>query len=218
MKQVMKFPGVYSQQRGRWTNYYVQGDMPFFGERTVRTPQGTFREVDPERSKLFAGIAKGISQIGFKEDSSVLYLGASHGYTVSFLADMVGEVYALDFAPRVVRDLVFIAKQKKNVAPVYASASTIDSYRKDVPDVDVVFMDISQRNQVQIFLNNCEEFLSSGGFGLLALKARSVDVSRKPKDIFKEVRKELEKKYAVVDYRELDPFEQDHALFVVKKR
>ena len=220
MNSINKFPHVFKDQKGRWTNYFVRGSKPYFGERVLKTRDGKFRQVDPERSKLFAAIAKGISQIGFKEDSTVLYLGASHGYTVSFLLDMLkkGEIYALDFAPRTTRDLIFIAQERINVAPIMADANQPDIYRELVPQVDVVFMDIAQKNQLEIFVKNCDMFLDAGGFGLLALKARSVDVTKKPKDIFKEVRKELERKYSVVDYRELDPYEKDHAMFVIKKR
>ena len=60
--------------------------------------------------------------------------------------------------------------------------------------------------------------MKPGGFGLLALKARSVDVSRNPKEIFREIRAKLERELVIVDYRELDPFEMDHAMFVVKKK
>ena len=220
MEQVNKFPGVFRERKGKWTNYFVKGAKPYFGERVAKLKEGKFRQVDPERSKLFAGIAKGISQIGFKEDSSVLYLGASHGYTVSFLLDMLtqGEIYALDFAPRTTRDLIFIAQERENVAPLMADANQPATYKELVPEVDVVFMDIAQKNQVEIFQKNVDLFLKPGGFGLLALKARSVDVTKKPKDIFKQVRSELDKLYAVVDYRELDPYEKDHALFVVKKK
>lgn len=219
-EQVGKFPGVYCEQKGKWSNYFVKGSKPYFGEKVAKINGTKYRQVEPERSKLFAGIAKGISQIGFKEDSSCLYLGASHGYTVSFLLDMLteGEIYALDFAPRVVRDLVFIAQERDNVAPLMADANQPDTYKEYVPQVDVVFMDIAQKNQVEIFSKNCDMFLKSGGFGLLALKARSVDVTKQPKDIFKQVRSDLEKKYVVVDYRELAPFEKDHAMFVIKKK
>ncbi len=220
MQPVNKFPGVFVEKKGKWSNYFVQGRKPYFGERVAKIKGTKYRAVDPERSKLFAAIAKGISQIGFKKDSSVLYLGASHGYTVSYVLDMVsdGEIYALDFAPRTTRDLVFIAAERSNVAPIMADANKPDSYKELVPKVDVVFMDIAQKNQVEIFCKNCDEFLNDEGFGLLALKARSVDVTKKPKDIFRDVKAELEQKYNVVDYRELDPYEKDHAFYVVKKR
>lgn len=222
MEQVMKFPNVFKDKKGKYTNYYVLSSdgRPRFAERVVKRGPKNYRQVDPSRSKLFAAIAKGISQIGFKEDHTVLYLGASHGYTVSFLADMLsqGHIFAMDFAPRVMRDLVFLAEHKKNIAPFMADANQPQTYKDIVPQVDVVFMDIAQKNQLEIFTKNCDMFLKPGGFGLLALKSRSVDVTKKPKLIFKDVRAQLEKLFTVVDYRELDPFEEDHALFVVKKR
>ncbi|MFP4523189.1 MAG: fibrillarin-like rRNA/tRNA 2'-O-methyltransferase [Candidatus Woesearchaeota archaeon] len=225
LNKINKFPGVFSLKKGRLVKYLVKttSKKNYFEENVLRINDKWYREVDPERSKLFASIAKGISQIGFTTDSTVLYLGASHGYTVSFLSDMVrdGYIYALDFAPRVLRDLVFLCEQQKNVAPLMADANRPAEYKKLVGErVDVVFMDISQRNQVEIFLKNCDMFLDNGGFGLLALKSQSVDVTKKPKQLFKEVREELQahKGLVVVDYKELDPFEKHHAMFIVKKK
>lgn len=215
MKQYRCMPNVYEDRRKMLVRSSHQS---FFDERTFSIDGHKYREVEPKRSKLYAAVAKGISQTGIKEDSVVLYLGASHGYTVSFLGESVKEIYALDFAPRVVRDLIFICRKMKNIAPLLDDAFHPERYRDLVPDVDVVFMDIAQKNQSEIFIKNCDMFLKPGGFGLLALKARSVDVTKRPKDIFKRTREELEKKYVVVDYRELHPFEEDHAFFVIKKK
>jgi len=52
----------------------------------------------------------------------------------------------------------------------------------------------------------------------LVIKARSIDVTKKPKQIFKKVMEELSIKVTVVDYRNLEPFEKDHAIFVCKKK
>ena len=224
INQIQKFPRVFSDKKGKTTKILIESadGKSYFEELTFRRGEKVFREANPERSKLFAAIILGISQIGFKQDSKVLYLGASHGYTISFLADMVcdGEIYALDFAPRVMRDLVFLCEDKTNMAPIMADANKPQEYSEFVPkDIDVIFMDISQRNQTEIFLKNCDMFLKKDGFGLLALKARSVDVTKNPKDIFRVVRDELENNpaYSIVDYKELSPLEMDHAMFVVKK-
>ncbi|MCF7872209.1 fibrillarin-like rRNA/tRNA 2'-O-methyltransferase [Candidatus Woesearchaeota archaeon] len=224
MDEVNKFR-VFKIGKGKKSSYFTKSiylKFVGFDEKLFRQGSDVFREVSPMRSKFIAAIAKGLSQTGIREGSVVLYLGASHGYTPSFISDIVGEsgfVFCLDFAPRVVRDLVFVCEKRANMAPVLADAFQINTFKTSVPGkVDVVFQDIAQRNQVEIFVKNCDYFLKPGGFGLLALKARSVDVSRKPKDIFKETRTFLEKKYFVVDYRELDPFEKDHAFFVVKKK
>lgn len=214
---------IYTLGGRKKTRYFTKSIYPHykgFAEKIERVAGKEFREVIPKRSKLFAAIAKGLSQTGIKEGNSVLYLGASHGYTPSFVSDIVGEkgfVFALDFAPRVVRDLVFVCEERTNMAPLLEDAAHPENYSEHVPQVDVVYQDIAQRNQLEIFLRNCDAFLKSGGFGLLAIKARSIDVSRKPEDIFREVEKELAKKMTIVDKRKLDPFEKDHVFFVVKK-
>ncbi len=218
MNPINKFPNVFSDYKGRMYTK-TEKDVSFFEEKIFRKGKDSFREWDPNRSKLGAAIAKRISQIGFKEDSKVLYLGASHGYTPSFVSDMVskGCIYALEIAPVVARDLVYLCESRKNMIPLIANANHPETYNH-IGKVDLVFQDISQKNQVEIFLKNCDEFLESGGFGLLAIKARSIDVTRKPKDLFKQVRAELERHIGVVDYRELDPFERAHAFFVCKKK
>lgn len=215
---------VYRERKGKKSLIYTKSIFPgkkFFAERLVKLRGDEFRELNPERSKLGAAILKGLSQTGIKEGSLVLYLGASHGYTPSFISDIVGLsgfVFCLDFAPRVVRDLVFVCEARSNMVPLFENALLPQSYKDKVPLVDVVYQDVAQRDQVGIFLSNCDVFLKPGGFGLLAVKPRSIDVSRKPKDIFREVRSLLEKVVTIVDYKELDPFEVDHAFFVVKKK
>ncbi len=223
MNPVKKFPNLFEERVGKKKILLTKNLTPgksFFEERLFKEKGTEFREWDPTRSKLAAAIVKDISQIGIKEESIILYLGASHGYTPSFVSDMVGKngfVFAMDFAPVVVRDLIFLCEARENMAPILADANHPEEYEQQVNEVDVVYQDIAQRDQVGIFLKNCDKFLKTGGFGLLALKARSIDVAKHPKEIFKQVRAELEKHITIVDYRELSPFEKDHAFFVCKK-
>lgn len=215
---------VYIERRkGRKTLYTLNMDKgkDVYGEKLVRQQGKEFREWNHERSKLGAAIMKGVNNIHMKRGSKVLYLGSSTGTTPSHVSDILGkegELYALDFAPRVVRELVFLAERRENIAPILGDAQQPDTYKDRVGEVEVIFQDIAQSNQVQIFLKNCDVFLKKGGFGMLALKSRSIDVAAKPKRIFKQVRAELEKHMIIVDYKELDPFEKDHAFFICKKR
>lgn len=191
----------------------------FFDEPVRVINKTRYRRLSPERSKLGAALKKGLSQTGIKEGSKVLYLGASHGYTPSYVSDIVGKggvVFCVDIAPSVVRDLVYVCEQRSNMIPFLEDANKPENYSV-VKEVDVVYQDIAQKDQVGIFMKNVDMFLSSKGFGLLALKARSYDVSRKPHVIYKEVKDLLEKKYKIVDQRTLDPFEKDHAFYVIKK-
>ena len=229
------------KQRRLLTKNLTPGKKFFEYEETWIEAGTEYRVLDPRRSKLGAALAKGLQKRskprnrkqdedrdGLEQSNLNGRVGASHGYTPSYVSDIVGPegfVFCLDVAPRVVRDLIFVCEQRENMAPLLCDAKHPETYADKLPKegVDVVYQDIAQKNQVEIFLANCDAFLKRGGVGLLALKARSIDVTRYPTDIFKQIKRqfetgELAARYVIVDYRELDPFEKDHAFFVVKRR
>jgi fibrillarin-like pre-rRNA processing protein len=219
-----KFQGIYESRKGKRTVFLTKNLVPgvdVYGEELVRESGVEYREWDPKRSKLGAALAKSVSQIGIYPGSKVLYLGASTGTTPSHVSDIVGAegfVFALDFAPRTTRELVYLCEQRGNMSPILGDARKPASYSQYVTLVDAVFQDIAQRDQAEIFIKNCDAFLRKGGFGILAVKSRSVDIGKTPKQIFNEIRAYLEKRITIVDYRELDPFEKDHCIFVCKKK
>ena len=215
-----KFKGIYDDKGRYYTLNLVKGKS-VYGERLVKDSGKEYREWDPTRSKLSAALHKKISQLGIYPGSSVLYLGASTGTTVSHVSDLVGEtgiVFALDFSKRTTRDLMFLCKDRKNIAPILESAVHIDAFAGKACQVDAIVQDIAQRDQARIFLKNCDAFLKEGGFGILVVKARSIDVSKKPKQVFQDVRKLLENSITIVDYRELHPLEKDHCIYICKKK
>jgi len=212
---------IYQEARGKriFTKNIFPGRTHFM-ERTMRDAGDEYREFDPTRSKLAAMIMKGSTNIGIRKNDKILYLGASHGFTCSFVSDMVGEkgiVFGVDPAPRVIRDLIFLAEKRRNIIPMLENANHPEEYKDKICEVDVVFQDVAQKNQEEIFIKNCKAFLKDGGYGLLSIKARSIDVKRKPKDLFIEIRDRLDKVFKVIDYKLLDPFELDHAMIIIKK-
>ena len=211
--------GVYFERNKIATKALVPESV--YGERLVKEGKDVYRLWDPKKSKLGAAILKGISQIGIKPGSKVLYLGCSTGTTASHVSDIVtndGFVYALDFAPRVLRNFVFLAEKRRNMLPIFADAKKPESFKQYVGDVDVIFQDVAQKDQVGIFMKNVNFYLKKGGFGVLTIKARSMDVTKNPVVVFREVQAQLERMMTIVDQRSLEPFERDHAIFVVKKR
>ena len=210
---------LYTDGRNLYTKSIAPGKAPF-DERIFREQGNEYRELDPTRSKLAATIKKGCTNIFIRRQDIVLYLGVSHGYTASFVSDIIGVdgvIFGVDPAPRVMRDLVFLSEERKNIIPILADANHPEEYIARVSAVDIVYQDISQRNQTDIFIRNCRLFLKKNGYGLIAVKARSIDISKKPKQLFEEVRKTLEKEFTVIDYRFLEPFEKDHCFIIVKK-
>lgn len=212
-----KYSGIYESwnDKKRITFTKSLDGKNFFNELFI----DGFIEFNPKRSKLAAAIIKKISIIPIKYNSKILYLGAAHGYTSSHISDIVtdGVIYCMDFAPRVVRDLYFICEERKNMIPILADANDPDSYKERIENVDIIYQDIAQRNQIEILFKNLR-FLKNNGYILLAIKARSIDVTKRPGEIFNEVEKQLKEKLKVIDKKDLDPLERDHCFFVCQKK
>ena len=192
-----------------------------YDESLVKQNNIEYRTWDAYGSKLAASILNGCKNIFLRKDNIVLYLGSATGTTVSHVSDIVGKdgiVFAVDLAPRVMTDLTFNLEARKNVVPVLESANHIEKLRERICMADIVYQDVAQKNQVDIFLKNIKAFLKKDGYALLAVKARSIDVTKKPKQIFNEIREQLEKEITIIDYRALEPYQKDHAMFVVKKK
>ena len=215
-----RFEGIYTDGKRLFTKSIAPGHRPF-DERVMKDEGIEYRQWDARKSKLAAAILKGVKEIGLMPGQTVLYLGCSHGYTPSFVSDILGKdgfMFALDFAPRVVRDMVFVSEKRKNIAPIIADANHPESYFYQAGAVDYVYQDIAQKNQAEIFLKNVDMFLKQGGLAFIAVKSRSVDITKKPRTVFEEVRRKLEKELEIIDYRELEPFEMDHCIFVCRKK
>ncbi len=211
--------GVYTDGAWLYTRNLVPGTA-VYGEGLVVQEGLEYRKWDAARSKLAAYLKLGGRIWPFRASSSVLYLGAGSGTTVSHISDVCaqGTLVAVEISPRVFRDLVSVAERRTNVLPVLGDAERPETYRHHVPGVDVLYQDVAQRDQEAIFFQNLQ-FVRTGGSGFLMVKARSVDVAARPADIYERARSSLARRgFHIADVRTLDPFEEDHAAIVVQKR
>jgi fibrillarin-like pre-rRNA processing protein len=193
------------------------------GERTLATrgPQvseeatdGEWRAWDPARSKLGAMLDAGM-ETGLAGGETVLYLGAAAGTTASHVADFAGPTYAVEFAPRPVRDLVAVARDRDRLFPLLKDARRPETYAHVVEPVDVIVQDVATRGQAAVALEN-RQFLKDDGRLLLAVKARSEDVTRDPEAVFEDVTAELAEGYELLARRRLDPRHEDHLAVVAR--
>jgi fibrillarin-like pre-rRNA processing protein len=187
-----------------------------YGERLIAFEGVEYREWSPNRSKLGAYLRLGGLKCPFKADSRVLYLGAASGTTASHVADIVhkGMVYCVEISPRSFRDLVKVCEGRKNMVPILGDATKPQDFAFLVERADIVYQDIAQKNQASIFAKAMNAFAAESG--MLSLKARSEDVTREPNQVFQDARAQLIKEgLKVLDMVDLEPFEKDHAMFVV---
>ena len=222
--QQSKIFEVYESQEGRRKQLYTQNlviGKTVYGEKLAVQDNVEYREWDPLKSKIAASILKGSPNICIRKNDVVLYLGSASGTTASHVSDIIGSqgfIFAVDIAPRVMQDLIFLCYERKNIVPVLADANRPDELKQRISAADIIYQDVAQKNQVEIFLKNVKLFLKNDGYALLALKARSIDVTKQPKQIFRQIKEILEKSMTIIDYRELEPFQKDHCMFICKKK
>ncbi len=214
MRLKEKYPGVFSDGNDYYTLNADRGKS-VYGERIVTIGSKEYRCWEPARSKLSAAIHRGLSKFPIKKDDRILYLGAASGTTASHISEITKrEVFAVEFAERPFRSLIKISEKRENLMPILGNARLPLQYRHIVPEVDLVYQDIAQRDQVDIFLKNMGFFNAERG--VLMLKARSVDVSEKPKKVFQRVADELSEYTKIEQTINLKPYEKDHMAFIVK--
>jgi fibrillarin-like pre-rRNA processing protein len=186
---------------------------PVYGEPTV----DEWRVWDAGRSKLGAMLSVGV-ETGLDGGEAVLYLGAASGTTVSHVADFCGPTYAVEFAPRPARDLVGVASSRENLFTLLKDARRPETYAHVVErDLDLLVQDVATRGQADVALRN-RRFLRDDGRLLLAVKARSEDVTAAPADVFERVRERLAEGYEVLETRRLDRYHADHLAVVARPR
>jgi fibrillarin-like pre-rRNA processing protein len=188
------------------------GEGGVYSERML----GSARVWDPFRSKLAALYHKGMG-VEITAQSRVLYLGAANGTTVSHVADYADVVYAVEFAPRPMQDMLEVARRRKNIVPIMADATRPEQYAPLVETVDLVYQDVAQPDQARIAIRN-SAFLRAGGQIILMLKTRSVDVRKEPDVVFQETVDALSSAgFAVQESLWLVPYHQDHAAIICTK-
>ena len=188
------------------------GEGGVYNERMM---QG-YRVWDPYRSKL-AALWYLDRSTDLSADEVVLYLGAANGTTVSHVADYADTVYAVEFAPRPMQDLLMVARKRRNIVPIFADATRPQRYAPLLEMVDLVYQDVAQAAQAGIAVKHLP-FLRSGGRLILMLKTRSVDIRRSPEEVFADACLELSAAgLEVVKTMWLMPYHQDHAAIVCRK-
>lgn len=208
--------GVYQDNDEIFTMNLVPGES-VYGEDLIEEDDFEYRMWDPNRSKIGAYLKK-TEFLPITYESKILYLGAGDGTTVSHLSDIVthGNIFAVEMARNPYRKLLNLSEKRKNIFPIMADAHNTEKYSDIIQNVDFIYQDISQRDQTEIFLKNVK-FLKDEHYGFLAVKSRSIDVSKKPKKIYIEVEEKLKNAgLKVKDRVDISRWQKGHAVIIVK--
>ncbi|HTP53380.1 MAG TPA: fibrillarin-like rRNA/tRNA 2'-O-methyltransferase [Thermoplasmata archaeon] len=160
-----------------WTE--TVGELPpAYGEGWMERDGRAFRRFEPARSKLSAGIVAGWTGPLPRPDERWLYLGAASGTTATHVADLVGpggRVYAVERSLRPFARLLATSARWPNLLPILGDARAPEGYADLVPEVDGLYADIAQPDQVDIVRANAALLLGGDGAAIVvALKTASM--------------------------------------------
>ena len=188
-----------------------------FGEDIINYGGKFARRIEPKRSKLGAALMNGLDYLPLKEDSCILYLGASTGTTASYLSDICtnGRIYAVEISIESFYRLLGLAEKRRNIYPILEDANLPEKYSFFIDKVDVIYQDIAQRNQIQIFNLNAEMF-ADAKHALLIVKTRSISSRFPEQTLLKTALKEI-KSFHVRKIIDLSPFDQSNFLVYMER-
>lgn len=190
-----------------------------YGEELVEEGKEEYRLWNPYRSKLAAAILNGMKNMSIKEGSAVLYLGAATGTTVSHVSDIIkgeGSIYAVELSERNMRNLLELCDIRENIMPILSDARQIKNYEATVGMVDVMYQDVSAKEQAAILLAN-SRFMKKGGIAYFIIKSQSIDISKRPKEVYEQELKILEGTFEVLERISLEPYDSMHLFAVLRK-
>ncbi len=190
---------------------------PLFREKIMKEGGNFLREWLPRRSKLGAAVLKGLNQVPIREDSCVLYLGASTGTTVSYISDIapVGRIYAVELSYDPFIKLLDLAVQRENIIPILEDAGNPEKFSFMVESADVIYQDISQKDQIGIFNRNAEVFRKAS-WAFLVLKARSISAKKSEREVLRENISRIND-FRVVQVVDLQPYDISNYLILLRR-
>ena len=217
-----KFPGVYELGGSILTRNLAPGKK-VYGEGLFSISGTEYRNWDPFRSKLCGAMKRGLKKIPIKSGANILYLGSAEGTTISHISDIIGEdgiAFGVDVSARVMKKFLYLCETRKNLVPILADANSPNTYAEYLKGIkiDLLYQDISQKNQTEILIKNAQAYLPRNNYALIAIKAKSISSEGSTKLIFENAKRELEKEFSIEQSIGLAPFDREHEMVLCRRK
>ena len=169
---------------------------------------------NPYHSKLSAYLVAGGKNWPFVKNSKILYLGSAEGNTINYLSEICrsNSITAIEISPVAMAELLVLARKKDNIIPCLCDAHFPEKYRVQANNPEIIYQDIAQNDQVDIFIRNCEYFKPKQAF--LMLKTQSM--AKKDIDVFKTTEKRLNKIFGRVECVNISKWAKGHSAYFME--
>ena len=109
-------------------------------------------------------------------------------------------------------ELLVLAQVKENIIPCLNDAHFPEKYRIQANNPDIIYQDIAQNDQVDIFIRNCNYFKPKSAF--LMLKTQSI--SGKNKTIFEDTKMKLNEIFENVEIININKWAKGHSAYYME--
>lgn len=225
LNTLTNMPGIYYKMHNNRMELFTRNlcpGVPAFEETLFKVGGADYRPWEPTNSKLASAIINLPNHNPpnvFPQGCRVLYLGASHGRTISHISDIVGPkgvIYAMEFSDTVFPKLIKLAESRPNIIPLLQDVRYPTQYAFLVGTVDVIYSDVSQPDQSQIVLNNTARFLRPKGWLMMAMKLSSIAYKQDYSTLITTERRRLSNGFQILHEISLEPFHKKHVFFIGK--
>tara|TARA_B100000029_G_C17400397_1_gene896831 strand:- start:272 stop:856 length:585 start_codon:yes stop_codon:yes gene_type:complete len=169
---------------------------------------------NPFHSKLSAYLLGGGEYWPFNKNSKILYLGAAEGNTLSFLSEICtnNTIAAVEISEIAMAELLELVEKKKNIIPYLGDAHFPNKYHIQANKPEIIYQDIAQNDQIDIFLRNCNYF--NPKYAFLMLKTQSI--SKKKTGIIEYTENKLKEKFQIVESINIKKWAKGHTAYYME--
>ena len=191
-----------------------------YKENLVQTNGKRYSIWNPYMSKLAAAIINGMEIFPILKKTKILYLDPTTEKTVKHISNIVG----INGKIFVVRDVMKnsknfleqIVKNRSNIFTIIPDKTNPARLTGMTEMVDVIYIDIAEHNQTEIAIQNCKNHLRIGGFLMLIVPTKNIDIANNPSKKNQEERKKLQTSFDIIQEINLMDFFKEYSMVIAK--
>ena len=187
-------------------------------EEIIKVDGNEYRIWKPHRSKLATAIINGMEIFPILKKSKILYFDATMENTASYISDIVGNDGKIFVVVNSNKPSDFMQKmidRRSNITMVHHTENLVQ--HKSINDkVDVIYMNVSDKNNLDIAILNSKAYLKDGGYLLLVVKTADILVSKYGVEPENNPRKKIRMLFEIIQEVNLADFFKDNTMIIAR--
>ena len=187
-------------------------------EGIIKMNGNEYRIWKPHRSKLAAAIINGMEIFPILKKSKVLYFDTTMENTASYISDIVGndgKIFVVANSNKPSNFMQKMIDKRSNVTMVYHTENLVQ--HKSINDkVDVIYMNVFDKNNLDIAILNSKAYLKDGGYLLLVVKTVDILVNKYGVEPENNPRKKIRMLFEIIQEVNLADFFKDNTMIIAK--